>query len=907
MASEPTILPQHQELLTASAIAPEVASARGYRSVTTKSELGRLGFSPKQQNVPGLLIPIHDSHGKIATYQFRPDQPRIGDKGKPIKYETPKGSRMVLDVPPGARAWLGDPRYPLFITEGCRKADAAVSFKLCCIAVLGVWNWRGSNADGGKAVLPDWESIALNGRLVYLVFDSDAFSKKEVRNALSRLREYLGSKDAHVKVVRLPPGEGGVKVGLDDYLVSGRNVTDLLACVTDEPLLPEVPPNDGVGYEASEHGIFHHRQAEGSTVPVQLTNFTARIVTEIRADDGVEEELSFEIEATLHDRQKRFLVPANKFASMNWPIEQLGAGAVIFPGFARDHARTAIQLLSGDIPQRRVFSYLGWREFEDEWVYLHATGGIGPGGPRSEIEVALPDALRHYDLPEPPTGGELRNAVRTSLRILDLAPDVITVPLLGACFRAPLGHADFSIHLNGDTGEGKTALAILAQQHFGARHDFDCLPASWASTANALEAIAFTAKDALLVVDDFVPKGPQADVQRLHRDAERLLRAQANASGRQRMRADTTLRPAKPPRGLILSTGEEIPRGKSLRARLLILELERGDVNWGRLTVAQEAGRKALYAQTQSAYLVWLAGRYGRIRKDIGTELRAFRDQAVRGTHHKRTPFIVASLALGFSYFLRFAADVGALDAGECKSTGSRVWRALGQAAAAQSKFLDSEEPTRRFLELLIAAVSSGRAHVASTSGGPPSPSIAWGWREVRYGNEGLTEWRPQGECIGWVDESDLYLEPGAAFSAAENQARRAGESLGISQTTLYRRLHERGLLMSTDPGRETLRVRKTLAGTRRDVLHLPATSILGKLPDQPDQSDLGSKEDDVFRSGSWSGSDRSGAKPDQETRPHPPGNPVASDRPGRVGRVADREESPRLDEGSDTPAQSRS
>jgi len=34
------------------------------------------------------------------------------------------------------------------------------------------------------------------------------------------------------------------------------------------------------------------------------------------------------------------------------------------------------------------------------------------------------------------------------------------------------------------------------------------------------------------------------------------------------MRADGSLRPPKPPRGLVISTGEEIPNGHSLRARM---------------------------------------------------------------------------------------------------------------------------------------------------------------------------------------------------------------------------------------------------------------------------------------------------------------------------------------------------
>ena len=59
---------------------------------------------------------------------------------------------------------------PLFITEGIPKADAAVSINLCCIALLGVFNFRGSNEVGGKTALADWESVAPNGRTVYIAF-----------------------------------------------------------------------------------------------------------------------------------------------------------------------------------------------------------------------------------------------------------------------------------------------------------------------------------------------------------------------------------------------------------------------------------------------------------------------------------------------------------------------------------------------------------------------------------------------------------------------------------------------------------------------------------------------------------------------------------------------------------------
>jgi hypothetical protein len=136
------VLASHHEtmLREESAITQEVIEARGYRTVETKSELQRLGFSNSQRNVPGILIPVYSPTGEIATYQYRPDLPRIDKDGKSVKYETPSGSRLVLDVHPFARERLGNPSVPLFITEGIKKGDALVSRGLCAVALLGVWS-----------------------------------------------------------------------------------------------------------------------------------------------------------------------------------------------------------------------------------------------------------------------------------------------------------------------------------------------------------------------------------------------------------------------------------------------------------------------------------------------------------------------------------------------------------------------------------------------------------------------------------------------------------------------------------------------------------------------------------------------------------------------------------------------
>jgi hypothetical protein len=208
-AATSILCPSHYQMLTeGSGIIEAVIDTRGYFTATKKTQLKALGFTTSQIRVPALVIPVHNVHGEIATYQARPDQPRI-NKGKAIKYETCFGKSMVLDVPPSSRQYLGDPNKPLFVTEGIKKGDALASHGCCVVALLGVWNWRGTNHHGGKVALPDWEQVALNNRRVYIVFDSDVMTKTQVHHALARLKMFLESRGAQVELIYLPTKDDG--------------------------------------------------------------------------------------------------------------------------------------------------------------------------------------------------------------------------------------------------------------------------------------------------------------------------------------------------------------------------------------------------------------------------------------------------------------------------------------------------------------------------------------------------------------------------------------------------------------------------------------------------------------------------------------------------------------------------
>jgi Domain of unknown function (DUF3854) len=266
------LAPQHAKLIEDSKVSPDVAAARGYFTATTKVELRNLGFAEYQRIVPAMVVPVYGVTGEIVNYQIRPDIPRIppsrdGRKRKPLKYETVAGSRICLDVPPSVRHQLKDPAIPLYVTEGPRKADSAVSHGLCCVSILGVWNWRGTNEDNGKVALADWEYVALNGRIVYLAFDSDILQKVSVHKALKRLKAFLELRGAHVKIIYLPSGGGGAKVGLDDFFAAGHSVDDLLSHATTKFKLPEIEtdntdPSVPYGFRLNDDGVYWIEQDE---------------------------------------------------------------------------------------------------------------------------------------------------------------------------------------------------------------------------------------------------------------------------------------------------------------------------------------------------------------------------------------------------------------------------------------------------------------------------------------------------------------------------------------------------------------------------------------------------------------------------------------------------------------------
>jgi hypothetical protein len=827
--------------LKSSWITPEMAQDARLRRVDQYEGSATVGQKDKG-DYAGILIPYYwPGDASAFNHRLRRDNPdwTQGKDGKPRqkrKYLSPPNGSNRLFIPIGVTLeQLADKQIPIVLVEGEKKALAVwrlahyetANPRFIPVAIAGVWNWRGRIGKTGgpngerldvRGPIPDLSRIEWNDRTVFIVFDANVHTNDSVKWARKGVCRELTTRCAKVDFVNLPEGCG--LNGIDDLLAAWgpARVLELFKSSFSGARL-EVRSHPQ--FQSKPDGMFRTTGREQLS-QIQMTNYQAAITTNIRLDDGVETRREFKIESELMGRKFNFTIAASEFARMDWPIERMGSSA------QRDYARTAIQSFSITAEERCIYTHTGWRNVDGQWVYLHAAGAVGRTGVIPGVEVRLLGPMSRYELRPSESSDALRFAVRASLQLLDLGSPEIGFPLLAATYRAVLGEADFSIHVAGQTGAFKSEVAALHQQHFGPAMTRLNLPGTWSSTGNALEALAFYAKDALFVIDDFAPQGSGNDIARYHATADRVFRAAGNRAGRSRLDSTAGLREPKPPRALILSTGEDIPRGESIRARLFILEVAKDSIDASSLTRRQEDAQRGLYSQSMCGFVQWLAGRYEEMRARFNEKISQYRARAISNPAHARTPDIVANLQAAFEMFLEFGTETGAIETADHDELADRCWRALTCAAAAQSKHQVATEPAAKFLVHIRSLFSSGRAHLQARKGGIPARSPeSCGWKRNH-----LDHWIPHGECVGWADEHNVYLEPTAAYRAVQVAGREMGEVLAISEQTLRKRLHEKRWLASVDKPRQTLTIRRSMCGSSQNVLHFLRSTILPEVSD---------------------------------------------------------------------------
>lgn len=608
--------------------------------------------------------------------------------------------------------------------------------------------------------------------------------------------------------------------------MNANQSTDILAqfkSIGETEAKTELVPFSESGYLQIDGAIHWCKQGVKGLQDIKLCNFQAQITEEITKEDGIQKTRFYCVEG-FHEqgfKLPKAEVEASKFDKMDWLNDAWGSTAIIEVGTKyKEHVAAAIKKLSKP-KSVTVFQNIGWQLRDRKWFYLHAGGAIKESCNDSQIIPDLPNALESYNLSTPskcsPTDVQEAFDVFTSI-----LPNHQGLLLMSAAFRSVLSEFDtclFSIFLQGTTGTFKSCLAAGVQSFFGSDFNYSNLPANWSGTANALEKLSYVAKDAVLTVDDFVPTGNHRQISAAHTTAERLLRGQGNHAGRERLANTTQFRGAYRPRGVIFSTGEDLPNGNSLQARMVILSIDKGSVDTEQLRFLQELGEEGALSQLLSDFIGWIAGivnsqplsefkqrlqtHRSEITKRIGSSMK----------QHARQKENFVSLLLGIWLFLEFSGEQEIFRADQTEEIRQKTIEAATAVGKVQERVNEESSLPEQFIASVSSALSMGIAHLECRKQGgcPLWCATNVGWKQTLYKTDGNQEsWRsdPQGRRIGWIDKEGVYLEPQSALIIAKEQSQKIGCCMGASVNALKKALNEGGYLTRTNPSRQTYKVR---------------------------------------------------------------------------------------------------
>jgi hypothetical protein len=177
-------------------------------------------------------------------------------------------------------------------------------------------------------------------------------------------------------------------------------------------------------------------------------------------------------------------------------------------------------------------------------------------------------------------------------------------------------------------------------------------------------------------------------------------------------------------------------------------------------------------------------------------------------------PEAIAHLYLGVDMGLSYATEIEACTQAEAAALRDRAWAALLEISATQGALILGEQPSHRFLKVLLTLLVQGKGVLLDRVHGGDAR---------------------QADLLGWQDAESLLLLPEATYHAVARFCRDEGAGFSIREERLRRDLEKEGLL-DADPDRLTTTVR--IDGRSRRVLrvrrHLAEEIVGGAFPLPP-------------------------------------------------------------------------
>ena len=550
-----------------------------------------------------------------------------------------------------------------------------------------------------------------------------------------------------------------------------------------------------------------------------LSNFLPIPIKKIYIDNGIETEGYLELEAVLNNKLKLHPIKLNynKLEGISWGcLAEWDLLAQIYPPKSnhKEYVFSVIQALAKEIDKETIYEHTGFRKVKGKMIYLYHGGAIGA---KQDIKVDLSGiSLERYSFTD--KHYDIKESIKTSLSILDLARKEITIPLLGLAYLSPLRSLfleeniplGFVTWIVGESGSQKSSLSSIIVSHFG---DFerDTLPGGFKDTTNSIEKKAFTLKDTLFAIDDYYPSQTLQEGKKMDSVAESLFGLYGDRQARSRMKSDgKTVKSGFSARGMCIVTGESFPSmAESRTARALIIEMARGDINLDLLSKIQSNKEQLSFCMKE--YIQYVIENYQEIKKNCKTKFIDYRNKANQDFAHGRIPEIIASEYMGIELFLEFAHSKEVITNENMNALKTQSWEYLIKAAQKQSIKTEENRTDNMFFRAVQELLVSKKIYLKS------------------YANYNREPDMPFMTFVGYYDaeKERCYLFPDVIYNEVVKFYSMQGIKFPGNSGSTWKYLKEAGRLFPGEKDRN--KTRKSINGKLITFIEVLATDVCGE------------------------------------------------------------------------------
>ena len=567
-----------------------------------------------------------------------------------------------------------------------------------------------------------------------------------------------------------------------------------------------------------------------------LSNFLPIPKKKIYIDNGLEVDGYLEIAAVLNSKIKMnpIKVNYNKLENMGWICNpSWDLLPQIYPPKSnhKEYVYAAIQNLSKDIEKEIIYEHTGFRKVNEKLVYLYHGGAIGAN---KDVKVDLSGiSLERYRFTN--KYYDIKECIKTSLSILDIAKKEVTIPLLGLTYLSPLRSLfleeniplGFVTWLVGESGSQKSTLSAIITSHFG---DFerDTLPGGFKDTVNSIEKKAFTLKDTLFAIDDYYPSQTLQEGKKMDAVAESLFGLYGDRQARSRMKQDgQTVKMGFSARGMCIVTGESFPSmAESRTARALIIEVARGDIDLQVLSKLQE--NKEQLSFCMKGFIQYIIENINDIKKSCKSKFIQYRNKANQDFAHGRIPEIIASEFMGIELFFEFANSQNVITNDYMMELKDLAWNSLITAAQKQNVRTKENRTDNMFFRGVQELLLSKTIYLKSFKNYQQEPD------------------EPFSKFVGYYDKEKgrCYLLPDTIYNEVVKFYSVQGIKFPGNARSTWKYLKEAGRLFPGEKDRNT--TKKTINGKITTFIEVLASDVFGeeerkfgdylyKFPDYPE------------------------------------------------------------------------